>query len=410
MLIFDHKSKDIAPYLVYTNDDNFILDKKDIGGGADVPDPADTVPIMDGAGAIGTSDKYARADHVHPSDSSKADAADIPGASDTLPIMDGTADAGESAKYARADHVHPTDTGRASATHTHGNITNAGGLSGEAPTIASGDCLVIDDVSENKLAKGAAFGTDTTKYLRNDGSWAVPGLVFLSYGNSNWADFEAAYSSGRVVYCRASSSADPSSGTQSRLAFMAYVNNVENPTEVEFQYYRSVATHSASQQGDQVFVYKLHKTNGWSVTTREAASKIAVAAPLSTSYASGTLTISETAPTDSADASDVAVADSTNTNIVSKAPGKGTWLVCGKATFPNNSTGRRSIKLSTNSQESSNVVSTQTQNAVSGGTTQISTCRVFVIANTSDKVYLVGWQNSGSSLNCSGGLEFTRLA
>lgn len=132
MLIFDHKSKDIAPYLVYTNDDNFILDKKDIGGG-DAPDPADTVPIMDGAGAIGTSDKYAR-----------------------------------------ADHVHPTDTGRASATHTHGNITNAGGLSGTAPTIASGDSLVIDDVSENKLAKGAAFGTDTEKYLRNDGSWAVP--------------------------------------------------------------------------------------------------------------------------------------------------------------------------------------------------------------------------------------------
>lgn len=65
MLIFNHKSKDIAPYLVYTNDDNFILSKDDIGRGAD---PSDTVPAMDGIGAIGISDKYARADHVHPSE------------------------------------------------------------------------------------------------------------------------------------------------------------------------------------------------------------------------------------------------------------------------------------------------------------------------------------------------------
>ena len=31
--------------------------------------------------------------------------------------------------------------------------------------------------------------------------------------------------------------------------------------------------HSASQMGDQVFVYKLDKTNGWSVMTREASIK-----------------------------------------------------------------------------------------------------------------------------------------
>ncbi len=46
------------------------------------------------------------------------------------------------------------------------------------------------------------------------------------------------------------------------MAFMAYVNNGDNPTNVEFQYYRSVSTHSASQQGDQVYIYKLDKTAG----------------------------------------------------------------------------------------------------------------------------------------------------
>ena len=55
---------------------------------------------------------------------------------------------------------------------------------------------------------------------------------------------------------------------------MAYVNNAETPTEVEFQYYRSVATHSSTQQGDQVYVYKLNKSSGWSVTIREAYTRV----------------------------------------------------------------------------------------------------------------------------------------
>jgi hypothetical protein len=75
------------------------------------------------------------------------------------------------------------------------------------------------------------------------------------------------------------------------MAFMAYVNNSETPTEVEFQYYRSVSSHSASQQGDQVFVYKLTKTAGWSVTTRESSTKIVAGANMSSSYNAGTLTI-----------------------------------------------------------------------------------------------------------------------
>lgn len=36
-------------------------------------DPATATPLMDGTGAVGTSTKYAREDHVHPSDTSKQD-------------------------------------------------------------------------------------------------------------------------------------------------------------------------------------------------------------------------------------------------------------------------------------------------------------------------------------------------
>ena len=73
---------------------------------------------------------------------------------------------------------------------------------------------------------------------------------------------------------------------------MAYVNNETTPTSVEFQYYRSVSTHSDSQQGDQVYVYKLNKTNGWSVIVRSAFTKIVAGSGLTSSYSNGVLTIS----------------------------------------------------------------------------------------------------------------------
>lgn len=119
-----------------------------------------------------------------------------------------------------------------------------------------------------------------------------PTMTILSYGHSTWQDFLNAYNTNTIVYCRASSNSNPATGSQTRLGFMAYVNNADNPTNVEFQYYRSVSSHSATQQGDQVYVYKLDKTAGWTVTVREAYTKIAVGTGLKTSYSNGTLTIS----------------------------------------------------------------------------------------------------------------------
>lgn len=119
-------------------------------------------------------------------------------------------------------------------------------------------------------------------------------MTILSYGNSTWADFIAAYNSNSIVYCRASSAADPSSGSQTRLAFMAYVNNASSPTSVEFQYYRSVSSHTDAQQGDQVFIYKLTSAGAWSVTVRDAFTKIAAGTNMTSSYANGTLTLNAT--------------------------------------------------------------------------------------------------------------------
>lgn len=126
----------------------------------------------------------------------------------------------------------------------------------------------------------------------NGTSWvADKRTVILSYGSSTWSDFISAYNNNAVIYCRASSNSNPGSGAKTRMAFMAYVNNETTPTSVEFQYYRSVSSHSIIQQGDQVFVYKLDKTAGWTVTTREAYTKINVSTGLASSYSNGVLTI-----------------------------------------------------------------------------------------------------------------------
>ena len=118
-----------------------------------------------------------------------------------------------------------------------------------------------------------------------------PTMTILSYGTSTWAEFMEAYSTNTIVYCRASSNSNPASGSKTRMAFMAYVNNETAPTNVEFQYYRSVSSHTATQQGDQVYVYKLDKNSGWSVITREAKIKMAAGNGLTSSFASNTLTI-----------------------------------------------------------------------------------------------------------------------
>lgn len=60
-----------------TNDSGFIT-------ASAVPDPSSAAPAMDGTAAAGSSTDYARADHVHPSDTNKADVSAIPTATSQL--------------------------------------------------------------------------------------------------------------------------------------------------------------------------------------------------------------------------------------------------------------------------------------------------------------------------------------
>ena len=144
------------------------------------------------------------------------------------------------------------------------------------PTTMTG--ATLEDDGEGGLVP-APTTADVDKFLSGDGTYKSGGLpmVILSYGHSTWQDFMDAYRNNVIVYCRASSQNNPGSGSQTRMGFMAYVNNAETPTEVEFQYYRSTnpTSRTVNSFNDQVYVYKLESKNGgtWTVTAREAGMK-----------------------------------------------------------------------------------------------------------------------------------------
>lgn len=159
--------------------------------------------------------------------------------------------------------------------------------------VQTADGTIIIDISDttataSDVASGKSFYMASGQRSTGTASFE---LFLASYGNSTYTEVLEAYQANKIVYCRASSNTDPGTGNQLRMAFLAYVNNQTTPTEFEFQYYRSVSTHSNSQQGDQVYVYKLYSNSSWTVSVREAYTKIVAGTGLSSSYASGALTL-----------------------------------------------------------------------------------------------------------------------
>lgn len=79
----------------------------------------------------------------------------------------------------------------AAANHDHGNITNGGDITATA-TIANGDRLVINDESASKVTNSSiTFGSSTTTFLANDGTWQTP--VGTTYPISIWNLYDQNY-------------------------------------------------------------------------------------------------------------------------------------------------------------------------------------------------------------------------
>lgn len=195
--------------------------------------------------------------------------------------MDVTDTTAEAEDVTAPEVFYSSNGTRTVGTGTGGAVLSVNGQTGT---------VVLDAADVGALPDDTAIPTKTSD-LTNDSNF-MSGMTILSYGKSTWADFIAAYTANHIVYCRASSASNPASGSQTRMAFMAYVSNETNPTNVEFQYYRSVNAHSATQQGDQVYVYKLDKTAGWTVTVRECYTRIVAGTGINATYSNGVLTIS----------------------------------------------------------------------------------------------------------------------
>ncbi|HEY2416796.1 MAG TPA: hypothetical protein VGH84_02680 [Steroidobacteraceae bacterium] len=158
---------------------------------------AAVLPLMDGAAAAGTATTWARADHIHPVDTSRYAASNpsgfqtaaqvtaaLPVASAVLPLIEGTAAIGTSAAYARADHVHPALAGGTTVT-----------ISDTAPGAPSTGAMWFDSVGTQMYLfyndGNSAQWVPTTNQVT--GIQEAPGGGVL-YGrrNSAWASVDAA--------------------------------------------------------------------------------------------------------------------------------------------------------------------------------------------------------------------------
>jgi hypothetical protein len=161
----------------------------------------DGTPAINGTAALGASTHAARADHVHPTDTSRSPVASptftgtpaaptaaadtnttqlattayvIGQAASATPLIDGTAAVGTSTRYARGDHVHPTDTTRspvASPTFTGTPAAPTAAVDTNTTQLAT-TAYVIAQASASgdgtPAMDGAAARGTGTHFARND--------------------------------------------------------------------------------------------------------------------------------------------------------------------------------------------------------------------------------------------------
>lgn len=246
-------------------------------------------------------------------------------------------------KYLKGDGSWGTPAGTTYTAGTNVSIDAQNVISATDTTYSNFTGATSSVAGASGLVPAPAAG-DEGKALHGDGTWkdTTAKLVEMAYGESNaWAKFIAAYNAGSIVYCRASSNSNPASGSQTRKAFMAYVNNATSPTNVEFQYVRSQSSKTDSQQTDQVFVYTLTNASGgtWSVASRNMGPKINVSGPITKTFSNGanaTVTIGADAMTGatSSAAGAAGVVPKPNSGDQNKfLKGDGTWgfLIAGTA-------------------------------------------------------------------------------
>ena len=193
---------------------------------------------MNGTQSTGSLTTYARGDHVHPTDTSRAASSHAHGnvTSDgkigttaNLPVvtgtggavttgsfeatasnikMNGTQSVGSANTFARGDHVHPVDTSRAASSHAHGSITNDGkvGSAANKPLITSTNGAVAAG------SFGSSTSTSATEFVACSDSRLsdsrTPLFNHIGATSSSTKDLNN-YTTGGFYYCNADSTEAP---------------------------------------------------------------------------------------------------------------------------------------------------------------------------------------------------------
>ena len=133
-------------------------------------------------------------------------AATVPAGSSSAPAMDGAASAGAAAAFARADHVHPVDTSRYAASNPSGFISAAGapvqsvagragavtlsaadiagtGTNDNAASGHVGEYLIASVASGSAVALNSGGINNVTSLVITAGDWDVTGLVQAAPGS-----------------------------------------------------------------------------------------------------------------------------------------------------------------------------------------------------------------------------------
>lgn len=158
----------------------------------DIPDPATATPLAPAETAlVGSSDKFAREDHVHPEQSIP----DVPDASDANPANLGTAGPGNSDDFSRANHVHQTEVSNDALPSSGGSTTLAPSIAAVRTAIAAintgggdgSDITVSDDAPDDSNGDNGDIYVRTGQhhpgiYVKLAGAWrfAAPSRVHVS--------------------------------------------------------------------------------------------------------------------------------------------------------------------------------------------------------------------------------------
>lgn len=138
-------------------------------------------------------------------DSGFITSADVPVAGTATPSMDGTAAVGSSTKYARENHVHPTDTSRAPTNHASntttygaGNGTNYGHVklsdATDGTSAASGGTAATPKAVSDALAAAKSYADGKVSGLYTyKGSVATYAALPASPSTGDVYNVEAAY-------------------------------------------------------------------------------------------------------------------------------------------------------------------------------------------------------------------------